>query len=87
MAHSKQAKKRVRQTIKSAEENRAKRTRMRSTVKAAEAAIEAGDKKSIAGTFQVAMSELHKAAQRGLIKKNAAARKISRLAARIKQAS
>lgn len=87
MAHSKQAKKRVRQTTKTADVNRAKRTRMRTTVKAAETAITAGDKTTIASTFQAAMSELHKAAQRGLIKKNAAARKISRLAARIKQAS
>lgn len=84
MAHSKQAKKRVRQTISRAEQNQAKRTRMRSTVKTAEAAIEAGDKKTISVAFQTAMSEMHKAVQRGLIKKNAASRKISRLAARIK---
>lgn len=84
MANHQQTKKRIRQTARITERNRHARTTMRSTVKAAEAAIEAGDKAKIGETFKPAMAALHKAASKGLIKKETAARKVSRLSARVK---
>lgn len=84
MAHSPQARKRIRQTAKQTEANRAGRSRLRTFVKKAEEAISAGDKDAIASTFRAAMSELSKGVRKGLLKKQTAARKTSRLAARIK---
>ncbi len=87
MANSPQARKRIRQTERRTQVNRARRSEMRTTVKKSETAIAAGDKQAIGGTFQQAMSALHKAVKNGIISKNAASRKISRLAARIAKAS
>ena len=87
MANIKQAKKRILQTAKKTEANRMIRSRMRSHVKAAEAAIASGDKDAMKATFTTAMSQLHKAVTKGIIKKNAASRKISRLAAAVKAAN
>ena len=84
MANSAQARKRVRQTEVRTERNQMKRSRMRTQVKKLEKAIEAGDKTAIGASFTAAMSELQKAAGKGLIKKQTAARKISRLASRIR---
>ncbi|MAI08610.1 MAG: 30S ribosomal protein S20 [Magnetococcales bacterium] len=84
MANHKQAKKRIRQTATITERNRHGRSTMRTAVKAVEAAIASGDKDKIGATFTTAMSSLHKAASKGLIKKETAARKVSRLSARIK---
>lgn len=87
MAHTKQARKRIRQNEVNNEKNRTERSRMRTAVKKAETDIAAADKKAVAVSFKAAMSELHKAARKGLVKKAAAARKISRLAARLRAAS
>ncbi|MAF31772.1 MAG: 30S ribosomal protein S20 [Pseudomonadota bacterium] len=84
MATHQQAKKRIRQTARITERNRAARSTMRSSIKALETAIEAGDKDKIGQTFTTAMANLHKAASKGLIKKETASRKISRLSARVK---
>lgn len=79
------AKKRMRQTIKRNEHNRAGRSRVRTFVKKLETVIVDGNKETVANQFKATMSELHKAAAKGLIKKEAAARKISRMAARIRK--
>lgn len=84
MANHNQAKKRIRQTARITERNRAARSAMRTAVKAVESAIEAGDKEKIGATFKPAMAALHKAASKGLIKKETASRKVSRLSARVK---
>lgn len=86
MAHTKQARKRIRQAAARQEANTMKRTRMRTAIKAFEAKLAEGDKTGIADTFKTAMAQLAKAARHGLISKGAAARKTSRLAARINKA-
>lgn len=83
MANSKQARKRIRQIETRTEHNRTLRSRVRTYVKKFETALQSGDKKEIGTAFTQAMSELHKSASKGIMSKNTASRKISRLAARI----
>jgi len=84
MAHTNQQRKRIRQDAKRYAANSANRSRVGTYVKKFEEALRSGDTKSIAENFKTAMSELSKAAQKGAIGRLAAARKVSRLAARIK---
>lgn len=83
MAHTSQARKRIRQDEARNAANRAARSRLRTTVKKSETAIAEQDKPAVATTFKNVMSELHRAARKGLISRGSANRKISRLAARI----
>ncbi len=85
MANSAQALKRARQADKRAQVNRMNRSAMRTAVKKFDAAMAAGDKDAIAATFKTAMSELHSAAGKGIIKKEMASRKVSRMAAQIRK--
>ncbi len=81
MAHTKSAKKRVRQNVDRRAKNRAVRSRIRTEIKRATATAadeprgEAAEK-----AYRKAASELDKAARRGLIKKNEASRRKARLA-------
>lgn len=84
MANNPQARKRIRQTATRSAHNTTLRSRMRTEVKKLEKAIEAGEKKTIGTQFIETMSTLHKAASKGIIKKETASRKISRLSSRIK---
>ena len=84
MAHHKQAKKRIRQTERRTEVNRARRGRVRTFIKKVESAIEAGKQEEAATALRVAESEMMRAAGKGVYKKLTASRKISRLAQRIK---
>jgi small subunit ribosomal protein S20 len=84
MAHSKQAKKRIRQIKRRTAINRARLGRVRSYVKQVEAAIAGGDKAAAEEAFRAAMPELHRGAQKGVLPRNTAARKLSRLSARIR---
>lgn len=84
MANIKSAMKRIRQTQKRNERNTARRSRQRTYVKQLEAAIDAGDAATAQTALKVAQSELHKAASKGVIKRNTASRKVSRLNARVK---
>ena len=86
MANSPQARKRIRQAATRTEHNTTLRSRMRTEIKKLEKAIEAGEKKTIGSQFVTTMSMLHKAASKGIIKKETASRKISRLSSRIKKA-
>lgn len=83
MPHHKSAEKRLRQTEKRTATNRARLSRVRTFVKKVETAIDAGDKSAAQSAFQVAQPELHRATSKGVLHKNTAARKLSRLAARI----
>ena len=83
MAHTAQQRKRVRQDEVRAAANTSKRSAIRTAVKAFEAALTKGDKAAVATTFKAAMSLLAKGAQKGVMSAGAAARKTSRLAARI----
>lgn len=83
MAHTRQQQKRVRQDIARNTTNTAKRSAIRTAVKTFEDALTKGDKGIIATAFKAAMSMLASGATKGIVSKGAAARKTSRLAARI----
>ena len=83
MAHSSQAKKRIRQNERRAARNRPLRTRAARRVRDAREAIQDGDPDA-AEYVRQAQSALDRAATRNIIHRNAAARRKSRLAAQLK---
>lgn len=85
MAHSVQARKRIRQNERRAARNRPVRTRAAGAVRDARLAIEHGDDDA-AELVRVAQSALDRAARRGVIHPNAAARRKSRLVRSLKAA-
>lgn len=85
MAHTKQARKRIRQNETRAAHNRPLRTRASRAVRDARSAIRLGDADAPAA-LREAQSALDKAAREGIIHPNAAARRKSRLATRLKAA-
>lgn len=85
MAHHKSAKKRIRQTARRTAVNRARVGRVRSFVKSVETAIAGGDRKAAEAALKSAQPELQRGATKGVIHRNTAARKLSRLSARIKK--
>lgn len=85
MAHHKSAKKRIRQTERRTAINRARTSRVRSYIKKVETAIATGDKTAAETALREAQPEIHRGATRGVLHRNAAARKLSRLSARIKK--
>lgn len=84
MANTRSAKKAIRQTARRTEVNKSRRGRMRSMVRKVEEAIASGDHKAAGEALKVAQPELMRSAQKGIMHKNTASRKISRLANRIK---
>ena len=84
MATHVSAEKRIRQTARRTEVNRARVSRIRTFVKKVETAIAAGDKSAASAAFAAAEPELQRGAQKGVMHKNTVARKLSRLSARIK---
>jgi small subunit ribosomal protein S20 len=84
MANTASARKRIRQTEKRTERNRARRSRVRTFLRKVEQAIASGDKTQAQAAFQEAQPELQRAAGKGVFHANTVARKISRLSARIK---
>jgi len=83
MANTKSAKKMVRKIARRTAINKSWRTRMRSHVRKVEEAIESGDRQKAEAAFRAAQSEIMRVAQRNIIHKRTAARKISRLAGHI----
>ncbi|WP_281951794.1 30S ribosomal protein S20 [Nitrosophilus kaiyonis] len=79
MAHHKSALKRIRQTAKRTARNRFYRTRIKNISKAVREAVAAGDKEKALEALKVANKEFHKYVSKGVLKKNTAARKVSRL--------
>jgi small subunit ribosomal protein S20 len=84
MANTKSAKKATRKIARKTAVNKARKTRMRSSVRKLEEALAAGDKKTAAEAFKLAQPELMRAAQKGVLHKKTASRKVSRLSARVK---
>lgn len=84
MANIKSAIKRARQTIKLRQHNASARSKYRTYVKNVIKAIETGDKEIARDAYQKAQPIIDKAAGKGLIHKNKAARIKSRLSARVK---
>jgi small subunit ribosomal protein S20 len=83
MANTPQAKKRIRRNAKREEINGARVSRIRTYVKAVESALDAGDKKAAAEALKQAQPEMARGVARGVIHKNTASRKFSRLTKRV----
>lgn len=83
MANSPQAKKRIRRNDRRAEINGARVSRVRSFVKKVELAIAGGDKAAAAAALKDAQPELARGVARGVLHRNTAARKMSRLSKRV----
>jgi small subunit ribosomal protein S20 len=84
MANTKSAKKATRVASRRTVINKNRLSRVRSSVRKVEEAIAAGDQKAAAAALQVAQPELMRGAQKGVVHKNAASRKVSRLTSRVK---
>jgi small subunit ribosomal protein S20 len=79
MANTKSAKKATRKIARRTEINKNRRSRMRSHVRAVEDAIAGGDPTKALSALKAAEPELMRAAQRGVMHKKTASRKVSRL--------
>lgn len=79
MANTPQAKKRIRRNARRTEINGSRIGRIRTLVKKVESAIAAGDKAAAADALQIVQPELARGVARGVLHKNTAARKFSRL--------
>ena len=84
MANSPSSKKRAEQAERRAAVNKARRSRMRTFVRKVEEAIAAGEQAAAAEALRLAQPEIMRSVSRGVIHKNTASRKISRLAGRVK---
>lgn len=78
------AKKRMRQTERRTAVNRARRSRIRGTIKMVETAIASGDKDAARAALKAAEPEIMRGVTKGVMEKNTASRKVSRLSARVK---
>jgi len=83
MANTPQAKKRIRRNNRRAEINGARVSRIRTFIKAVESALSSGNKADAAEALRRAQPELARGVARGVVHKNTAARKISRLSKRV----
>ncbi|SEG44481.1 30S ribosomal protein S20 [Bosea lathyri] len=83
MANTTSAKKATRKIEKRTEVNKARRSRMRTFLRKVEEAIASGDKTAAATALKAAQPEIMRAAQKGIVHKNTASRKVSRLAHRV----
>jgi small subunit ribosomal protein S20 len=83
MANTKSAKKAVRQIERRTTVNRQRRSKMRTFVRKVEEAIVAGDQVAAKTALAVAEPIMMRAAQKGIVHRNTASRKVSRLTARV----
>ncbi len=79
MANHKSALKRIRQTVKRTERNRYVRGTMRTYIRRVREAAAAGDKAVAETALRAAIIKIDKAASKGVIHKNQASRRVSRL--------
>jgi small subunit ribosomal protein S20 len=84
MANTPQSEKRARQSEKRFAVNKARRSRIRTFLRKVEEAIASGDKEAAATALRAAQPELMRGVTKGVFHKNTAARKMSRLASRVK---
>jgi small subunit ribosomal protein S20 len=83
MANTKSARKATRQITRRTEINKTRRSALRGSVRKVEEAIASGDRAAAAAALKVAEPVIMRAAQRGVVHKNNASRKVSRLAHRV----
>jgi small subunit ribosomal protein S20 len=84
MANTTSAKKAARKMLRRTEINKSRTSRLKSYVRKVEDALTKGDKAAAASALTAAEPILMRTAQKGVIHKRAAARKVSRLAARVR---
>ena len=83
MANTSSAKKAVRKIARRTAINRSRRSQMRTYLRKVEEAIATGSRSAAAAALQVAAPLLMRAAQKGIVHKNTASRKVSRLTKRV----
>ena len=83
MANTPQARKRIRRNDRRATINGARVSRIRTFIKQVESALEAGDKETARTALQQVQPELARGVAKGVVHKNTAARKLSRLTKRM----
>jgi small subunit ribosomal protein S20 len=83
MANIKSAKKRILTSNKKAEANKAVKTGVKTAVKKVNAAVESGDKAAAQEALKAASSTINRAASKGVLHKNTASRKVSRLSEKV----
>lgn len=84
MANTKSAKKATRQMVRRTEINKNRRSAVKTEVRKVEEAIASGDKTAAAAALKSAEPSLVRTAQKGVFHRKTAARKVSRLAQRVK---
>lgn len=87
MANTSSAKKAARQMIRRTEINKSRRSRVKSEVRAVEEAIKSGDRVKAEAALKAAEPVLIRSAQKGIVHKKSASRKVSRLTQRVKAMS
>ena len=85
MANHASAQKRIRRNARRADINGARRNRIRTFIKKVEAALTSGDAPAAQEALKTAQPEIQRGVAKGILPKNTAARKISRLSAAIKR--
>ncbi len=83
MANTTSAKKATRKIARRTAVNKGRRSRMRSAVRLVEEAVASGNQKNAIAAMKVAEPALIRAAQKGIMHKNTASRKVSRLTKQI----
>jgi small subunit ribosomal protein S20 len=83
MANTTSAKRATRLIARRTEVNKARRSRLRSYIGKVEDAIAAGDRAKAAAALREAEPIIMRSVQKGVVKKNAASRKVSRLTLRV----
>jgi small subunit ribosomal protein S20 len=87
MANTTSAKKAARKIVRRTAVNRDRIGRVRTFVRKVEEALASGDKAAASAALKAAEPELMRAASKGVVHKNTASRRVSRLAARVKKLS
>ena len=84
MANTASAKKMVRKIARRTDVNKARRSRMRTHIRNVEEAIASGDRAAAEAALGAAEPEIIRSAQKGVMHRNTAARKVSRLTKRVR---
>ena len=87
MANTPSAKKAARKIAARTEVNKSRRSRVRTFLRKFEDAVASGDQTAASLAFKAVEPEVMRAASKGVMHKNTASRKVSRLSARLKSMS
>ena len=87
MANSPQARKRIRQAARRTLINKARKSRIRTYIRRVEEAVASGDADAAREALTAATPEIMRGASKGIMHRNTASRKVSRLAKRVKALS